>query len=98
MARVPMGGLDLRVPSEVSTPQAPGCSCPWAALHMLSRLPPCPALLPVPLSSAFPLGPGYLWGQTDKSVYLLMDLPGTLISPVLLTTRLRGSFPEIVEN
>lgn len=26
-----------------------------------------------------------------------MHLPGTLISPVLLTTKLRGSFPEIVE-
>lgn len=63
MAWVLMGGLDLRVPSEVSTPQAPGCSCPWAALHMLSRWPRCPALLPVPLGSAFPLGPAYHGGK-----------------------------------
>lgn len=63
MAWVLMGGLDLRVPSEVSASQAPGRSCPWAALLILSCWPPCPALWPVPVSSAFPLGPGHPRGK-----------------------------------
>ena len=43
MAWVLMGGLDLRVPSEVPAAQAPGRSCPRAALLILAHWPPCPA-------------------------------------------------------